>query len=130
MEFLVMAESSFHSATSFFMTEASCFKPLTSCFSPEAFFFKKMPCLTADSAVRQGKNKAFLSDSSLRTHFHFSGKIQCTSHFLSARGFHFQTQLVTDHRDEFAVRRLSARIVDGVAEIGIQYIDIANPHES
>ena len=43
--------------------------------------------------------------------------------------FHMEPQPIRDHCDEFAVGRLAARVVDRVAEIGVEHVDVADPHE-
>jgi hypothetical protein len=46
-----------------------------------------------------------------------------------SRRFHVKAEPVRDHGDELGIRRLAARVVDGVAKIGIENVHIANPHE-
>ena len=45
---------------------------------------------------------------------------------LLSRVLHLQSQLIRDHRDEFAVGRLAAAPLDGVAEIAVQHLDVAS----
>ena len=45
---------------------------------------------------------------------------------LLSRVFHLQSQLIRDHRDEFAVGGLAATALDRVAEVGIEHLDVAS----
>ena len=45
---------------------------------------------------------------------------------LLSRVLHLQSQLIRDHRDEFAVGGLAAAALDGVAEVGVEHLHVAS----